>query len=164
MITDKQNEKGVPSTSRQLYPLNEVKDFNMRDDRPDVRGWEVRDRDNNKFGTVTELIVEPERKKVRYLDVEPSGDQANKGRMLIPVGIAKLNKDEKAVILNDLNKDLLASYPLYNGSFDRNYEISILEKLPRYGGEATPMGTEGFYSTPLHDDERFYYNKDKSLR
>lgn len=164
-MTDKKNEKEIRKDNRHLYRLKELKGYKVADDNPDVRGWEILDRDNEKFGTINELIVDPEKKKVRYLDVEPTGELSNAERLLIPIGAAKLREDDKDVIVDDIDKDKLASYPLYGGEvIDKNYEIDVVEKFNRYGGgDATAAaGDDGFYSTPLYDEERFYTNRSRT--
>ena len=135
----------------------------MASDDPDVRGWEIVDRDNERFGTIKELIVDPEKKKVRYLDVEPSSDLSSAGneRLLIPIGVAKLDKDHKNVIVNEVDKDALASFPLYSGDVvARDYEIEVVERFNRPGGTTTTTRETGdFYDTTVYDEDRFYTNR-----
>lgn len=162
-MADKKSEKDIQNDHRHLYRLDELKDYKVASDDPDVRGWEIVDRDNEKFGTVKELIVDPNKGKARYLDVEPSSDlkSDNTDRLLIPIGVAKLDKDNKNVIVNQIDKDGLASYPLYRGDdVARDYEVEVVERFNRPGGATTTTTeTADFYSTPLYDENQFYTNR-----
>jgi sporulation protein YlmC with PRC-barrel domain len=164
-MTDKKNENEIQNDNRHLYSLKELKGYKVADENPDVRGWEIIDRDKEKFGVINELVVDPEKKKVRYLDVKPTGELSNAERLLIPIGAAKLNKDDKNVVVDDIDKEKLSSYPLYDGEvINRDYEIDVVERFNRYGGDLSAPGTEGFYSTPLYDEERFYTNRERNQR
>ena len=77
--------------NKHLFRLGELDDYKVASGNPDVRGWALVDRDNQKLGTVNELIVDVDRKKVRYLDVKPSADTFrgdSEHRLLIPIGVA----------------------------------------------------------------------------
>lgn len=162
-MTDKKSEKEIQDDNRHLYRLHELKDYRVASDNPDVRGWEIVDRDKEKFGTIKELIVDPEKKKVRYLDVEPSSDLSGAGneRLLIPIGVAKLDKDHNHVIVNEVDKDALASFPLYAGdAVGRDYEIDVVERFNRPDGTTTTTRETGdFYNAPIYDEDRFYTNR-----
>ena len=162
-MAHKKSDKDIQNDNRHLYRLNELKDYKVASDDPDVRGWEIFDRDNERFGTIKELIVDPEKKKVRYLDVEPSSDLSSAGneRLLIPIGVAKLDKDNKNVIVNEVDKDALTSFPLYTGDVvARDYEIDVVERFNRPEGTTTTSRETGdFYNTPLYEEERFYTNR-----
>lgn len=162
-MAHKKSEKDIQNDKRHLYRLNELKDYTVASDDPDVRGWEIVDRDNQKFGTIKELIVDPEKKRARYLDVEPSGDLSSRTggeRLLIPIGVAKLDKDHSNVVVNEVDKDALATYPLYRGEMvDRAYEVEVVERFNRPGGAGTTRETGEFYNTPLYDEAQFYSNR-----
>ena len=55
---------------KHLYYLNELSDFKVDSDDPDVRGWIVKDVDNRTVGKVDNLLVSKEKKRVLYLDIE----------------------------------------------------------------------------------------------
>lgn len=160
-MTDKKNKKDIQNNFRHLYRLKELKGFKVASGNPDVRGWEIRDRDDEKFGLINDLIVDTKKEKARYLDIEPTGNLSNAERLLIPIGAAKINEDDKNVKVDDIDKDLLASYPLYGGEVvDRDYEMDVVEKFNLPGGNAPgAAGTEDFYNNPLYDEERFYTNR-----
>lgn len=115
-----------------LFPLSEVKDFEIADKNPDVRGWDILGNDGEKFGSVHDLIIDTKAMKVRYLDVDINkkllSDHSEDLHILIPVGVAILNKDDKNVIIPQLNIDKLPSYPVYRREpvyVLRDYERSV---------------------------------------
>lgn len=64
---------------KHLYALNELDDYEVDDDDPDVRGWDVLDENGKKMGKVEELIVDPQQMKVRYLVIDAeSSSMGNK--------------------------------------------------------------------------------------
>ncbi len=140
-----------------LYPLGEVKDFEIADEHPDIRGWDILGNDGVKFGKVKELIIDTKAMKVRYLDVDINekytADHQEDLHILIPVGVAILNKDDKNVIIPQLNTDNLANYPVYRREpvyVLRDYERSVRDF---YAGE---HHTDYRYDPEFYEDK--YYN------
>src|SRR5690606_35631169 len=104
---------------KNLYCLHELSDYKVSSEDPDVRGWDVKDRDNRVIGKVDNLLVNKEREQVVYLDVEvdptiieanhdPYGTPANsevhefinkdgEEHIIIPVGLVNINEDQKFV-------------------------------------------------------------------
>ena len=118
-----------------LEYLSDLKKYEMADDSPDVRGWDVYDAHDEKVGKVTGLLASPEREKIVYLDVEPLAEllpenhnpfdaehekgvheyQDRKGnvRMIIPVGEAHVDRDKKVVVADGISTTNLKDYPTY---------------------------------------------------
>lgn len=154
--------------NRHLYRLSELDDYKVASDDPDVRGWEIVDVNKEKFGTVRELLVDPDIEKVRYLDVEPTRDLVAGGegkRMLVPIGVAKLDEDHDQVIVDKVDKVSVSSFPLYTGEVvDRDYEVAVTEVFNHPAGPAPETRARGaFYDAPLYDEERFYTNRNRRL-
>lgn len=144
-----------------LYPLGEVKDFEIADKNPDVRGWDLLGNDGIKFGKVKELIIDTQAMKVRYLDVDINSklidDHMDDLHVLIPVGMVILNKDDKNVIVPKLNVESLKTYPIYRREpvyVLRDYERSVRDF---FAGE---QHTVHRYDPEFYDEE--YYN-DRSI-
>ena len=55
---------------KNLYYLDELSDYKIASDDPDVRGWDVKDKDTRVIGKVDNLLVNKDREQVVYLDVE----------------------------------------------------------------------------------------------
>ncbi len=146
-----------------LYPLSALSDYEVADKNPDVRGWDVLGNDGVKFGKVHELIVDLEKQTVRYLDIdinkkvtkELKGED-HEYEVLIPVGLAILNRDDKNVIIPQLNVQSLAGYPLYERTpiyVVREYETAIRSYFTQ--GDY-PRRDPDFYSHEHFDVDRFY--------
>lgn len=156
----------VQYEKRRLYRLKELEDYKVADEDVDVRGWDVYDMDKEKFGTIRDLIVDPEVEKVRYLDVIATSDLSVRGgerHLLIPVGVARIDGEEDKVFISEIDKDLLKKYPDYKGAaVTRDYEHTIVETLR--GQRPSDVSEEEFYNHELYSDKDFYgARKDFSL-
>lgn len=151
---------------RHLYRLKELDDYKVANDDPDVRGWEIVDRDNRKFGTIDELIVDPAQERVRYLDVDPSSDDLERrdGHLLIPIGAARIDENDHKVIVSQIDREMLSSYPAVSGNeISRDYEHDVVDRFNR-PATTTRERREGpdFYNHDLYDEERFYTNRGRT--
>ena len=140
---------------KHLFYLNELSDFKVDSDDPDVRGWPVKDADNKVVGKVDNLLVSKEKKRVVYLDVEvdksiidanhdPYGKPASgdvhefinkdgENHLILPVGLARLNTDEKFVYTDRINHQTFAETKRKAKGYDvdRDYEVVVLESYNR---------------------------------
>lgn len=140
---------------KHLYYLNELSDYKVDSDDPDVRGWPVKDVDNRVIGKVDNLLVSKERKRVVYLDVEvdssiidanhdPYGKPAEdnihefinkegQNHLIIPIGLARLNTSEKYVYSDRINHRTFAETKRMEKGYDvtREYEVAVLESYNR---------------------------------
>lgn len=98
----------------QLRRLGELDDFKVASDDPDVRGWTVRTRDGQEIGQVTELIVDPGARKVRYFEVSLDRrgfDLREEKHVSIPAESAQLNRDGRTVDVSGLSRDAIGAMP-----------------------------------------------------
>ncbi len=140
---------------KHLYYLNELSDFKVDSDDPDVRGWKVKDVDNRVVGKVDNLLVSKERKRVVYLDVEvdssiidanhdpygkpASGDvhefinKEGETHLILPIGLARLNRDEKYVYTDRIDHRTFAETKrkAKGADVDREYEEVVLDSYNR---------------------------------
>lgn len=140
---------------KHLYYLNELSDFKVDSDDPDVRGWKVKDVDNRVVGKVDNLLVSKEKKRVVYLDVEvdksiidanhdPYGKPASgdvhefinkdgENHLILPIGLARLNRDEKFVYTDRIDHRTFAETKRKEkgADVDRDYEVAVLESYNR---------------------------------
>lgn len=149
-MTDKKENR------KHLYYLHELSDFKVDSDDPDVRGWKVKDVDNRVVGKVDNLLVSKEKKRVVYLDVEvdksiidanhdPYGKPAASGdvhefinkdgenHLILPIGLARLNLDDKYVYTDKIDHQTFAETKRMEKGYDvdRDYEIVVLESYNR---------------------------------
>lgn len=150
--------------------LEDLSDYKVASDDPDVRGWELVDRDNHTLGKVEHLLADVERKRVRYLDVAPdkalldedheaykasSGKGAHEYRdrtgevhMIIPIGMARLDGDNKRVIADKVDKSTFLGSPSYpkDEGFSREHEAEVrnyYEDPESHRAAATPRSEPG---------------------
>ncbi len=148
-----------------LYRLSDLTDYEVADNDPDVRGWNVLSADRKMIGKVNEMIVDLDAMKVRYLDViinnEISDAGTNERQLLIPIGAAELDEKDDIVRVNDIETVTLLKLPAYQGgSISRDYERDLRRGLnPDYKDEAE----EDFYKDDLYDDSRFYRARNRNL-
>lgn len=135
-----------------LRRLEELKDFEIADGDPDIRGWEVRTPDGNKIGKVEELIVDTAERRVRYMEVKV--DRKALGidddrHILVPIGTARLGQDKHDVLLERLPARGLTGAPAYKrGPITRDYETSLRDY---YDATAVPADSD-YYRNDLYDD------------
>lgn len=139
---------------KHLYYLNELDDYKVKSEDPDVTGWKVKDAENRVIGRVNNLLVNKERKQVVYLDVEvdksiieanhdPYGKPSNEihefinkdgeNHLIVPIGLANLNEDEQYVYTDRIDHRTFAETKrMEKGSnIDRDYEVIVLESYNR---------------------------------
>jgi sporulation protein YlmC with PRC-barrel domain len=161
--------------------LQELKrsDFDIVDGEPDIRGWDVKTAQGQKIGEVEELIVDAQKKKVRYMVVELDDDELDLDddrEVLIPIGLAQLHKEDDDVILPNVKLEQLLSLPEYDEDrLDDAVERQICSALGRSSESmtitpgstnritdtstsATAPGTTGLQQENTHQDN--FYNHD----
>lgn len=140
---------------KHLFYLNELSDFKVDSDDPDVRGWPVKDVDNKVIGKVDNLLVSKEKRRVVYLDVEvdksiidanhdPYGKSASgdvhefinkegENHLILPIGLARLNVDDKFVYTDKIDHRTFAETKRMEKGYDvdREYEMVVLESYNR---------------------------------
>lgn len=116
-----------------LIPLHDLKDFKVAKEDPDARGWKVIGADGERFGKVKDLIVDPQQMKARYLDVEVDRRLFNEEydrHLLVPIGAATLDKEDDKVFVPFIDRNSIASYPVYlGGMITEDYEYAVREAI-----------------------------------
>lgn len=142
---------------KNLYYLDDLSDYKVSSDDPDVRGWDVKDSDNRVIGKVDNLLVNKERERVVYLDVQvdqtildanhdPYGKPASadvhefinregENHIIIPVGLVSLNEDQKFVYTDRIDHQTFAETKRKErrAPIDRDYEVVVLDSYDRFG-------------------------------
>ncbi len=163
--------------NKNLYYLNELSDYKVSSDDPDVRGWQVKDADNRVIGKVDNLLVNKEIEKVLYLDVEvdstiieanhdPYGKPANEGvhefinkdgenHIIIPVGLVNLNTDQNFVYTDTINYQTFAETKRFAGghNINRDYEVVVLDTYGRDKDRPVGSSNSGERKEEHHHDD-----------
>ena len=89
--------------------------FEIVKGEPDIRGWDVRYMTGQKLGSVEELIVDAQEKKVRYMVVDLDENELKlvNRKILIPIGLAELDKKEDDVLIPNISLEQLSRLPEY---------------------------------------------------
>ena len=89
--------------------------YEMRDGEPDIRGWKVKNNQNIEIGKVDELLFDVQSLRVRYLILDLDGKPLNlvSRDVIIPIGLAVVDKPDKVVLLPEVSVGHLASLPDY---------------------------------------------------
>jgi hypothetical protein len=106
-------KKETPTT--RLRELSKS-DFTIAKGQPDIRGWDVRDEQGRKFGTVGELIFDIRADKVRYMiiDVLDTPEmELEKRSVMVPIGLAELDPTDNDVLLPNVTPFQLRALPRY---------------------------------------------------
>ena len=104
---------------RRLQELDRS-DFGIVEGEPDIRGWDVRNTSGQKIGEVEDLIIDAQQQKVRYMVVELDDDDLeleDDKKVLIPIGLAELDKEDDDVILSSVEITQLNALPAYDADY-----------------------------------------------
>ncbi len=158
------------TNEKNLYYLDELSDYKVAADDCDVRGWEVKDADNRTIGKVDNLLVNKKAERVVYLDVavnkdlieeghEPYAVSAGEGihefldkdgddHIIIPIGMAKLEEENKTVLTNEINHSTFTKTNRFSKktTINREFEITVMHNyLPGYIVGEPSVVSDDFY-------------------
>jgi stress response protein YsnF len=136
-------------------------DYKIAEGEDNIKGWDVKDAQDHNLGDVDELIFDMESLKVRYLvlDLDKNKELGIKNReVLIPIGMAELDRKADDVILRNITLDQIRALPDYDKDhLDRNYESRNYASLVGAGAVA---GTgSDFYNNENFNDTNLYRNR-----
>lgn len=141
----------MENKDKNLYRLNELSDYKIASNYSDVRGWTIVGSDNRTIGTINDVWVNKDMKRVVYLDVnvnkaliEDSRNEVHdaianengrefvykdgESHIIIPIGSVSINKDTKTVMATNIGYDTFRRTSRYSAqhNFDRNYERKVM--------------------------------------
>ncbi|HEX5725153.1 MAG TPA: PRC-barrel domain-containing protein [Longimicrobiaceae bacterium] len=137
-----------PEGEARIVPMRDARDFKLSKGAPDPRGWTVFGADNERVGTVTDLLVDAAALKVRYLDVDLADDLfrlVDDRHVLLPLEAVELRERGEDVWVAGLTAADLGRLPAYlGGAVDPVIEQRV--------GEAFRLAsTERVAPVPAHD-------------
>jgi uncharacterized protein (TIGR02271 family) len=144
-----------------VVPIDELSDFKVAEGDPDVRGWDVIASDGRRIGEIKNLLVDTAAMKVRYLDMKVDTDLLREDverHALIPVGFARLDRDDNNIVVDEINSQDVATLPEYgNEPVTRDYETRVRQRWDTgYQTDTTQTGDRDFYAHEGFDENRFY--------
>jgi sporulation protein YlmC with PRC-barrel domain len=111
--------------------------FEIVDGEPDIRNWSVVASENQLVGRVSEMIFDESSRRVRYLVVDINGKPLNliSRSVIVPIGLAEIDKKENLVMIPVLTVGHLASLPSYErGKISIDTENAIRSVFVRTQG------------------------------
>lgn len=115
---------GVPprpsadDSAPRIVPLRDAREFKLQKGAPNLRGWTVYGADNERLGTVAEMLVDAVAMKVRYLSVDVDDDLfalKEDRHVAVPLEAAELRERGEDVWLKGLSAREIARLPAYTG-------------------------------------------------
>lgn len=169
----------MKNNEKHLYNLDELSDYKVASDDPDVRSWEVRDADNRVIGKVDNLLVNKTAKRVVYLDIEvdntiidakhdPYGRPQNveirefvnkdgENHVIVPIGMVNLDIEHKTVIAHGINHRTFAETKRFHegDTINREYETVVLDSYNRENPPVEIYDEDHFYERDEFDRNRY---------
>ncbi len=140
--------------------------FEMRDGEPDIRGWKVKNDQNKVIGKVDELLFDTESLRVRYLILDLEGKPLNlvSRDVIIPIGLAELDKADNIVLLPEVTVGHLATLPEYKkGHITIATEREVRHVFAPSEGvdyeDPDYYDPHEFYNNKYFDDQRMYRSR-----
>jgi len=137
-------------------------------DEPDIRNWRVTNRDGKLLGIIDELLVDRQLNKVRYIVLNLQGKPLNllSRKVLIPIGIAQLDRIDDIVILPAITLEHLATLPTYKKgklSFETERKIRNIFAPSNAVEYDDTVTDDAFYDDDYFNDRNFYDSRKKKL-
>ncbi|MDQ2753586.1 MAG: PRC and DUF2382 domain-containing protein [Bacteroidota bacterium] len=113
-------------------------DYEIVPNEPDIRGWDVRNDTTTHIGKIEDLIFDSQARKVRYMvvKVDKEYNKESNRSVLVPIGLAKLERIDEDAFLPGITTEQLAALPKYDGTVTTEMENSIRNVLAGVGGAA----------------------------
>jgi sporulation protein YlmC with PRC-barrel domain len=146
-----------------LVPLHES-GFEIVDGETDIRNWSVVASENQLVGRVSELIFDETSRRVIYMVIDINGKPLNliSRSVIVPMGLAEIDRKENLVIIPALTVGHLASLPSYErGKISIDTENAIRSVFVRTHG-IVYVGQELAYRPHVSEEE--YIDNEKPYR
>ena len=98
----------------ELAHLSDLRDYEIADPAPDIRGWTIKLRDGRTLGKVDDLIVDTDHLVVKFLEVKLAREYWGADDvewMLVPIGAARLDEENDTVVVDRLPAGGLENAP-----------------------------------------------------
>ena len=136
--------------------------FEIVDGETDIRNWSVVASENQLVGRVSELLFDEVSHRVIYMVVDINGKPLNliSRSVIVPMGLAEIDRKENLVIIPALTVGHLASLPSYErGKISMDTENAIRSVFVRTHG-VVYVGQELAYRPNISEQE---YTDDEKL-
>lgn len=169
MINDKNDDRNRDRNDKtrgdKRHKLKELdhSDYQIAENQPDIDGWKILDTSGKKVGKVKDLLFDESALKVRYIVTNlKDGDWFDDDRkILIPIGQAKLDRDNERVVVPNISRDVVTTLPHYKKVDDLTYDDETRIRNSFAGTTTGDYDREKFYDHEHYDEDRFYTGHDK---
>ncbi len=176
---DTRNNNAGQKNSRLKF-LDDLSGYKVHHDDVDPSGYNVKLTSGENIGEVEGLLADTTAEIVRYIEVEIDEEVVNRheGGMydtedrhaLIPVGLIRIDKDDRSVIISGVAYDHLIDYPRFrkHHGYSTGYEIdtnNYLSGFHEYGNtyDRDRYSTDAYREAGMLDDafytSDFYTNR-----
>lgn len=147
------------SRKERIVPIDQVKDDDLAKRVPDMGGWPVLSASGDPVGEVDTVLVDREAREPRYLDValvERLTQDPEAYHVLIPIGCAWMDRDQKRVVLPDRAiAEKIAYFPVYDHQpITTDFEMATTHCIDPRGPSV--RDDQLGYTEPYFDSDRFY--------
>ena len=113
-----------------IVPLAQARDFRLARGAPNPRGWTVFAGDNERVGTVADMLVDPVAMKVRFISVDLADDLftlREDRHVLVPMEVVELRERGEDAWIQGASAREISVLPAYTGgAVDRWMERAVL--------------------------------------
>jgi stress response protein YsnF/sporulation protein YlmC with PRC-barrel domain len=136
-------------------------DYKIAEDQPKIDGWKIVNPNGEKIGKVKDLLFDKQALKVRYIVTDlKNGDLLDEDRkVLIPIGKARLNRDDERVEIPGVTTEQLRMLPNYKKTDDLTQEDEYTIRNAFSGTGSVGENTETYQKETFYDNE--HYDEDK---
>lgn len=134
-------------------------DFEIVDDQPNIKGWEVLGPEGQDLGSVAELLFDASSRKVRYIVLDLADNEWNleERDVLIPIGLAELDNERDEVLLPLVTAEQLAALPDYSkNEISLETEMTIRTIFMNADPVTTASYQDNFYGHEHFNEDRLY--------
>lgn len=139
--------------------------YEVSDGEPDIRGWKVKASNGENIGKIKELLFDTASLRVRYVIVSLNGKPLNllSRDIIIPVGLAELNTNDKYVVFPQVTTAHYASLPEYKKgevavSTEREVR-SVFSPTKAVVYKDPDFNDPDFYNNEYFDEDKMYRSR-----
>lgn len=142
-------------------------------DLDDIKSFDVYAQGDDKVGSVYDILVDEQTGKFRYFIVD-TGFWVFGKKVLLPVGLGKIDYSARRISINDLNKEQVESLPNYDNldKVDFDYEEQVRGAYRPIAATSAGTATAGTadataaisdLTQPTYDRNTYNYDREPSL-
>ncbi len=162
MNNDRNDNRNENRRNDRRHNLKELSgsDYKIAEDQPDIDDWKILDTTGRKVGKVKDLLFDETARRVRYIVTNlKKGDWLDEDRnILIPIGQAQLDRENKRVVVPEIDRNAITGLPHYKKVDDLTYDDETRIRNSFAGTTTGDYDRDKFYDHEHYDEDRFYAN------